>query len=231
MDNVITTWDSMDTIIGSNILRLEKKLATAQDSNRRLERLQVKKQKIMEVSDKLVSVCMKLKFTERVIQKEEANYRNRRKAFFDDTITESLLETFPNECFQADLAFDFSRKKHKVKLLLHHYDSITGKMNDRAPYISEGKLLQYVISLSATTSITRGLGCNTLYVDEAFAVAAKDKLPELGALLYKKTIESKMQCILISQDSTLYADLPRVEFHLEKDYKENKTIISKVEFH
>ena len=111
--------------------------------------------------------------------------------------------------FKAEITCDFKRGNNKASLRL-----IDRAGNVHLPYLSEGKLCQYLISFATTIGVVKGLNTQTVYVDEAFGVSSKANLPKIGEIL-QESINDGLQVILISQSSELYNSVSRREIHLE----------------
>lgn len=135
-------------------------------------------------------------------------YQNRRIEYLNNLITDSLAEIFPERGWIADIRCDFSRK-NICKLVLKDRNGHVS-----LPKVGQGKLLQYLISFAAVAGITKGLGYNNLFIDEAFGVAAVKRLSDIGDII-KKQIEDGMQIILVSQNPSLYNQLPRHVYNLK----------------
>lgn len=149
-----------------------------------------------------------LKLVETAVIKEIHDYQIRKIDYLNDLITEAISRIFPQRRVRAELKSDFSRTD-KVSLLL--YDDMD---NVFMPYVCEGKLMQYLISVSAVAAITKSLSCSNIFIDEAFGVARMDHLEDLGDLL-QSFIDEGLQVVVISQNPALYNSLKRHEIHLK----------------
>lgn len=102
--------------------------------------------------------------------------------------------------FKAEITCDFKRGNNKASLRL-----IDRAGNVHLPYLSEGKLCQYLISFATTIGVVKGLNTQTVYVDEAFGVSSKANLPKIGEIL-QESINDGLQVILISQSTVIDGD-------------------------
>lgn len=149
-----------------------------------------------------------LKLVEAAVIKEIHDYQIRKIDYLNDLITKAISRIFPQRKVRAELKSDFSRTD-KVSLLL--YDDMD---NMFIPYVCEGKLMQYLISVSAVAAITKSLSCSNIFIDEAFGVARMDHLEDLGDLL-QSFVDEGLQVVVISQNPALYNSLKRHEIHLK----------------
>ncbi len=191
------------------------------DKRAALERARVLQDEFLKTKAKYNSVTnleikshnhlVKLEQLLKVLEKEDADFRERRIRFLSEHITQELLKIFPTEGYQARVDCDFKRGAGRATLTLIDKYGV-----ERIPEITEGKLCQYLISFASTVGAVKGLNTNNIYVDEAFGVSSTDNLPKIGDIL-KSTVEDGMQLILISQSAELYANIPRREIHLKLD--------------
>lgn len=191
------------------ILQKKLKLMQAQEANKRLAELKIQLNQLLEVKEETNNYYNKLNQLKRVIIKEDDSYKERRLSYVNGVVTDALAQIFPEESVTAIINCDFVRKD-SVSLELHSDNEMI-----LDPEMNEGKLMQYLISFSAVSAITKALGSNTLYVDEAFGVSEPERLPKIGKILGEKA--KNTQIILVSQNAGLYEDEPYRLFHLEKD--------------
>lgn len=155
--------------------------------------------------------------------KENDEFRTRRLDHLNSVITEGIAEIFPEKRLKARVICDFKRSS-TVRLEL---TDANGEVF--APQICNGKLLQYLTSFSAICGIANSLGCHNLFIDEAFGVASQDNLSKIGDIINKK-IENGLQVILVSQNPTLYMDIPHRELILEADAPMHAKLVSIEDF-
>ena len=149
-----------------------------------------------------------LKLVDTAVVKEAHDYQTRRIDYLNSIITQSIERIFPQKNVRAELKSDFSRTD-KVTLML--YDDMG---NEFPPFVCEGKLMQYLISVSAVAAITKSLSGTDIFIDEAFGVSRIDHLEDLGDLL-QSFIDDGLQVTIISQNPALYGNLKRHEIHLK----------------
>jgi hypothetical protein len=154
--------------------------------------------------------------------KENDDFRTRRMEHLNGVITEGVKRIFPERKLTVEVQCDFKRK-NTVKLLLKDDNG-----NVFSPHISNGKLMQYLISFSAVTGIAKSLGVHNLFIDEAFGVASQNNLSSIGDIIDQKIVDDEMQIILVSQNPTLYVDLPRRQFELKYDTGEECAVMTDV---
>lgn len=157
-----------------------------------------------------------LRIVETAVTKEARDYQNRRIDNLNVIITDAINKIFPNKHMVAELSADFSRTD-TVSLKL--YDEWG---NDFSPYICEGKLMQYLISVAAVAAITKSLNISNMFIDEAFGVSRIDHLEDLGDLL-QSFVDDGLQTVIISQNPALYNNLSRHEVRLETVDGDNET--------
>lgn len=156
-----------------------------------------------------------VKIVQTAVVKEARDYQTRRIDYLNDIITEAVGKIFPDRNVIAKLDCDFSRTD---KVSLHLYDE---NGDSFSPRISEGKLMQYLISVSAVAAITKSLGVHNIYIDEAFGVARVDHLDDLGELL-QGFVDDGLQTVIVSQNPALYNNLSRHEIYLETVHDGNQ---------
>lgn len=186
------------------------------------EKLKTQYDDIVSVKGRVDDYVEALDYLSNLIVGVELDYRNYRLDCINAVITDVLGEIFPQERFQAKVVCDFKNTTNKSYLRLIRPDGSVSM-----PIIGEGKLCQYLISYASVLGILRMLGYKNLYVDEAFGVAAKERLGQIGGLI-ERAANDGMQILLVSQDNLLYADLARREIHLKKDYNQNCVVITEV---
>ena len=150
------------------------KLERARINNERLDTLKAEREKLQSLSDIIHIYRDTLSLVNRVATVEVNSFQNRRIEYLNSQITAAISEIFPSECLEASIDCDFSRKDI-CELTLRDREG-----NEYIPDITDGKLMQYLISFAAVAGITRGLGGTNLFIDEAFGVSDIDRLPDLG---------------------------------------------------
>lgn len=200
----------------------EIKLERAKISNEQSDKLRAELDVLLTLISDVKKHRNNLLLLQTAATKETNEFQNRRIEYLNDMISAALAEIFPDEGYVAKICCDFSRKE-VCELILYDSDG-----HESMPDISEGKLMQYLISFAAVSGITKGLGCSNLFIDEAFGVSDIDRLPELGKAIQKQ-VQSGMQVILISQNSALYAELPRHVINLHKDIDTKRVVVDSEE--
>lgn len=206
------------------LMRAHVELEKQKLNNQKIDQYKEELEKCKLVYTKARECIDILKLVQTAAIKEANDYQTRKIEALNDTITAAISKIFPTRRVTAKLQCDFSRTE-KAYLVLYdeNGDSFT-------PGISEGKLMQYLISVSGVEAITKNLGVSNIFIDEAFGVARVDHLEDLGELL-QGFINDGMQILVIAQNSILYHNLPRHEIHLEEVYEnsERYAVVSKIE--
>lgn len=187
------------------------KLEVAKENNKNLKELESNYQKVSNLEKTLEEFVQLLKIFSKVCVDEDNAYRERRIKYITSYIDKNIQIIFPEEEFKSKLKFDYSRNMQRVKLTLVDY---TGE--ERNPRMSEGKMLQQLISFSSAVGLTECMNGNKLYTDEAFSASSPENLTKISKLL-KTLIERDFQIILIEQEDDVYKDLTRREIWLGKD--------------
>lgn len=193
------------------------------DTKIEIEKAKAINESRQSIIDKQVEVdCLYTEITEyrnklsvlksRII-KENDEFRSRRLQHLNEVITDGVADVFPEKKLKAEVLCNFKRKD-KIKLQL---TDETGHVI--LPHIGKGKLMQYLISFSAVCGIAESLGVKNVYIDEAFGVASQNNLSIIGDIIARKISEGGMQMILVSQNPSLYQDVPRKQFNLLLDLK------------
>lgn len=199
-------------------------LERAKVNNERREQLLAEAAELDEFIKELTAYSYDLKRLLASLQTEDRAFKNRRIGYLNALITDSLAEIFPDDGLQAKLYCDFNRKSEVVLELYDHNGNVL------IPEMCSGKLQQYLISFAAISGISKGLGVNNLYVDEAFGVAAPGILGEIGKVIQRR-VEQGVQIVMIAQNPGLYQDLPRREITLQKDYAtESVVVVSELDY-
>lgn len=213
MNTTIEKWKKISNRCTLKIMELEQDLKTAETNNRRHAELTAELEEVSDAQTDVLKYLSELHTASTIAKHESSEYKTRRKNFFDDAISDLLFEVFPDRGYRASLEFDESHRKETVTLTLNKYvgDTIAEK---RLPYVSEGMLLQYIASFAATCAIVSAMGGQLILLDEAFSVANESKLPSLGDNVQQIMSAHDMQCIVISQNKSLYEHLPHRLFEL-----------------
>lgn len=170
--------------------------------------------KIAELDEILSSILMQLDNMGNlkvITSKENDAFQKRRVEYIEDQITNALAIIFPEDDFTAKIEYDFKYGSSKAYL---HLKDANG--NGHLPFMTEGKLCQYLISFISIVSTVMGLGASEIFVDEAFGVSSENNLPKIGKMI-KSYSDDGIQFIIIAQNSDLYADIPRREIRFHKE--------------
>lgn len=194
----------------NEVKNLAVKLEVARERNAQLENLKREKVELTSFLNEIQEYWENLALVRASVIKESDDYQTRRIEYLNELITKALRDIFPTENYTAKITYDYKRRDI-VKLRL-----VDQEGHVSTPDIGQGQLMQYVISFAAVSGITKGLGFKNIFIDEAFGVAAVDKLPELGNII-DSNVKAGMQVILISQNPELYNSIPRRVISLEKD--------------
>jgi hypothetical protein len=152
---------------------------------------------------------------------EDIAFKNRRLGSVGEYITENIQIIFPFENLVAKVKTE-PKRGAKTKLVLIDSDGF-----ERLPHVSEGKLLQELISFSGSFGIIKSFGVPLLYMDESFAASSPENLAKLGDLI-KESVDSGMQIIRIEQSPEGYKNIPRREIHLIKDPVRKAVVVKQV---
>lgn len=198
-----------DSYFIENQLREKKfQLERVRRDNQRLLELRSRLDEAAMMRNEVTEYLKTLTMLHKAGIEEDKNFKNRRIDYLNDTITSALTQIFPEMQARAEISYDFNRKA---------VANVELKTNDGGtsdPYM-EGKLLQYLVSLTAISGIVDSFGANTLYIDEAFGVAHPSILGELGDMLSK--LSKDFQIVLVSQNEELYQNVPHRKFLFDKD--------------
>ena len=154
-----------------------------------------------------------------VCNREDNSYRERRINYITSYIDNNLETIFPNEGFKSKIYFDYKHKAQRVKLTLIDKLGV-----ERNPRITEGMMLQQLISFSASIGLCECMMQRKIYMDEAFSASSPENLTKVSKLI-KSLIEKDFQVILIEQKDDIYKDLPRREINLIKSEIQDSVVI------
>lgn len=205
-----------------NLVSLQRKLEEGKRLNREREELQRKLSDARKLRQQTATYVGALNKLQKRFITEDLEYKDRRLAFVSKLITDNVAAIFPFEGFTVSLLSDFKYKSSRTHL------RITDRNNrKRLPHINEGKLMQELISYSSALGINESSGCYILYADEALAASDQDNLGKIAELT-RNALDKGIQIIMIEQSENGYKNLPRREFHLEKDHVNQRTVLVNV---
>lgn len=205
----------------NKINRKKVDLELAKENNKRYKSLEQDYNTVLDVQEELQQYVSLLEIFITACTTEDNAYRERRKEFMTSYIDENLHIIFPEEGFKSKLEFDYKYKSQVVSLTLVDKFGI-----ERLPRLSEGMMLQQLISFSASIGLSECMGKNKIFMDEAFSASSPENLTKVGKLL-EHLISKDLQIIVIEQKDDIYKDIPRREIHLIKDVLTDKVEISK----
>lgn len=198
------------------------KLERAKVCNEQYKKLKARYAQLDEECTRATELNIALKKVLLIAHREDLNYKEKRKLLLESIIDSSLVNIFPNEELHAKLSCDFKRNSSQITLRLQDKH---GRL--RKPTISEGQMMQYLISVSAMFGVLNNLGCTSVYLDEAFSVSSPENLVKVGKEL-NKYIKAGMQIFCISQNSEIYDGIPHRAFYMHKDPIEECVVIDKM---
>lgn len=198
------------TFYEAKLSRKEVDIERVRENNKKVNKLILEKEESERLLLDIQEYRNILKIIETAVEAENNNFKNRRLDFLNTVITGSIAEFFPQLGLQANVTCDFSRKS-KAKMTLIDSEGHVG-----TPKIGQGKLMQYLVSFAACCGITKGLGFNNIFIDEAFGAAAVSLLPTIGEAV-QRIVKDGTQVVLVSQNPALYQDLPVHEIQLSTD--------------
>ena len=204
------------------IQQREIQLNILAERNARHEQLQAEYDSACAKYNKVDDFYKSLGYAQVAIDGEAARYKESRLNFLNDVITGALLQIFPKEGYRANVVIDRKRGKESVYLELIDKD---GRVS--TPAIGQGMLMQYVISYAAISSVNSALGGNSLFIDEAFGVAAVDRLQELGSLIESRSQDQLV--VLVAQNPALYEHLHVHKIVLEKLYNGETHVVEEID--
>ena len=202
--------------------RLKLDYEKAKEMNDKITILRKRLQHVNLLLDDVENYVKNLNFLLRVVNIEETNFKKRRLGYLNQSITEALAEIFPNEQFIAKIDCDVVRGKNYAQLILYDRDG-----NERMPFVQEGKMCQYLISFAAVKGVTTALGSDTMFIDEAFGAASADNTQKMGPII-QNIAENGIQVILVSQNSSLYENIPHREIYCHKDSITQSVVIDSI---
>lgn len=204
------------------ISKIESEYNVLLRDNQRREELQKTVDKYRSALDAVRDFLTAIGEVDVAVDNEAARYKEQRLKFINDVITDALLQIFPNEGFRANVVIDRKRGRETVSLELIDKNGMVS-----LPEIGQGMLMQYVISYAAISSINTALGGDSLFIDEAFGVASVDRLPELGALVAKRS-EGQM-VVLVAQNPALYDNLQTHRIVLSKSVDGVTSVVEEID--
>lgn len=205
------------------LLNKKVEIERAKDINKEIESITADKDETQALYNQVEQYFSTLSQLKLMISKESNEYKQRRKDYLDDGITESLMPIFPESGFRADVILDTFRGQNIAYLrLINKYGM------ERIPASQEGKMCQYLVSFGAINHVVSALGLHNIYIDEAFGASSMKNLVKMGDLL-DKSIKDGNQLIVISQNPLLYDSIPRREIRFHKDEFSNAVVIDSIE--
>jgi len=173
-----------------------------------------------EAKTRLINYIEFLKRIKSILEEADDAFKTRRLDELSKEVSNALAVIYPVESFTATLEADTKYRSRRADLVLKHKNG-----TERIPDVSEGMLLQQLVSFSASLSFTLKMGMDKLYMDEAFSVAYKENLAKLATLV-QFALEAGMQIIMIEQSDVGYKHLPRREHRILKDEIDEKVVLA-----
>lgn len=207
MDDLYTDVSNFNALLYNKQYQLEE----AKKTNKARIKIEAKHKQVQEVRFKIERHLSELKIFEKLVKREDADYKENRKHFIEAQIEESVAIIFPTRNYKVNLDRKVFRGKIKVKLKLKNKFGRTC-----TPKMGEGKLCQQLISFSASTAVSKSYGLDKVFTDESFSASSPENLTKVGEIV-KDAIDHGLQIILIEQQDTIYKDISRREIHLEID--------------
>lgn len=199
--------------------QLQMKIERAEETNRKYDEYSAKYNKLSDALKMGVAYRDRLEKLLLRCEKEYSNFRKERLSFLEEAIQDSFDSIFPDEKIIPKLEYEPYRGKSVAKLRLIVPDGYGGE--DCIQSKNASGLQKQLISFLGAVTVCDLLGLNKIFVDEAFGNSSTENKQKLGKILEVYS-ESGMQVFLISQDVSLYQDLPRREIHIDKRVVPNK---------
>lgn len=206
-------------LLRGSLVKMKVDLEVGRRDNEQLEIIESKLQKVNELVPRVEGYIKYLEKIKRMTIEEDAAFKKRRLAEISVEITNSLGIIFPVESFRAVLDCEFKHRNQRAELTLYHKNG-----TERIPDVSEGMLLQQLISYSSSMGLSWNMGANKAFTDEVFSAAYKENLSKLADIM-RFYLEAGMQILMIEQSEEGYKDLPRREFRIVKDPVSEEVIL------
>lgn len=158
--------------------------------------------KLEEYKNKLNSIL-------NAVEKEDAEFKDRRLNYIKSIIESNLDFIFPEKEFSIKIVPKIIRGKAKSGLAL--FDKYGHELD---PEENEGGLLQELLAFSSSLTIISLLGGTSFFIDEAFGASSMKNKPKLGNII-NHYIDEGLQILLVSQSPSLYDFLDRREINLK----------------
>lgn len=173
------------------------------------------KAKYNEYNDKIDTLNLYMKTLSLILDRakiEDNNFKQRRLLFIEEMIKSNLDYIFPLDNLNPKLELKSYRGKNIASL---KFVDKNGKTRSIAN--SASGLMKQLITFTGSMSVCKILGCNKIFIDEAFGASSPENKSKIGKIIDKFVNEDDIQVVLISQGVEIYQDIvPRREIHLEK---------------
>jgi hypothetical protein len=141
---------------------------------------------------------------------EDVAYKDRRLDFVSQKVTTDLERLFPLDSLKVKLKVDPTRGM-KAHMALYDRHGI-----QRTASIYAGGMMKSTIAYSSSYSISESLGSAVMWMDEYFAASSNLSLAKMSEIT-KEALEQGVQIFMVEHKTAGYKNLPRREFHLERD--------------
>lgn len=158
---------------------------------------------------------------ERIIIEQEKAWQDSVLKLLEAEIMEALSIIYPNDGYSVKLSARVLRGK------VHIDGSVKSYFSQEMPWDlsdTQGRLFQQVVSFSALICIMKIMGAKTVYIDEAFSGASKQKVTLVNKLL-SHVAERGCDIVLIAQDVSMASNIDANVLVLERSL-DNKTTVT-----
>jgi hypothetical protein len=195
----------------SKLATARERLYNAKKANSVIDVLKSKERKFSLMLDNVKELCSALELLYTAATEESVSFRSSRIDYLEWAITDQLAEVFPQDLLRAEIDRDFSRGQSKLELSL-----IDRWGEKRDPYVTEGMLAQQLLNYVSARTITRLLGFNRMFLDEAFSQSDDNNLSKISEVLNTDQNDG-VQIVLVEHKSQVYKDIPHREIVFSKD--------------
>lgn len=193
------------------LMNAKRKLKDAKNTQKVYDDLKSKLTTISNVRGEISDEIDHIKLYKKLVDREDASYKDKRTHFIEAQIEEPMALIFPTKNFKVKL--DMSTFRNKIRASLKLQDKF-GRVCK--PKMGEGKLCRQLISFGGSCAVSKTYGMDKVFTDEAFSASSPENLTKVGTLI-KDIVEDGKQVILVEQQDTIYKDISRREIRIDTD--------------
>lgn len=187
------------------------------------------RQRVKERIERIKLELTKLSFTKFEIEAlilqmkvESQNYKNDKLINLSQLVNNYIENIFPLDSFRVKFIPYVYNNKEMIDLYSGRSDESLAPIG-----MQHGRFYRQYIGFLVTSAIQLESGCRTIIMDEAFNSGDPETVQKLESCI-KELLGKNIQIIMIEHQREVYHNIPRLQYVLERDKKENSVNIKEV---